>query len=178
MSWFESDSLRLRPAEPSDADALLAYVNLPDVYDDRQLGGRTPFPLTSGDVSERLEEDPKTGRVLMIEAEDTVVGHASIDWWWDAFQPWLGIVIAPTHRRNGHGRQAADMILDYYFLETPAHVVTADVVEWNDGGQAFVRALGFKEAGRYRREVRRDGKWHDLLTFDLLRREWEALRAD
>lgn len=169
--------MRLRGAEPDDVEALARYINSSDVFEDRMFGRRIPFPLTHGEIAKQVGDDSETHRMLVVEADDEVVGHASIDWWWDVLQPWFGVVIDPAHRRQGYGRKAATMILGYLFETTPAHVVTADAGEWNTAGQALATALGFSEAGRYRNQVQRDGEWQDIVTFDLLRREWEASRA-
>lgn len=116
-------------------------------------------------------------RSFVIETGGAIVGHVTIDLWWDALQPWVGVGVAPRHRRNGHGRRAASMILEFLFDQTPAHVVIAQAGEWNEPGGQFAEAMGFSVAGRYRHSVRRDGQWRDTITFDLLRSEWEGARA-
>ena len=178
MSWFETEAIQLRTAEPDDVDALAGYLNHPDVLEDRQFGPRSPFPLSTVDISKQVEEQSETGRILIVESDGEVVGHVSIDWWWDVLQPWFGVVIHPAHRRNRLGWEVAVTVLDYLFNQTAAHVVTADAGEWNTAGARFAEAVGFSVAGRYRKEVRRDGVWQDIVTFDLLRREWEERRGD
>lgn len=177
MTWFEANGTRLRAPEPDDADALSGYLNHEEVFEDRHFGDRVPWPLSRDEIVNTLSEKSDTSRLLLIEAEGHVVGHVSIDWWWDALQPWGAVVIDPAHRRMGHGRRAATMILDYFFEQTPAHVVTTDSGEWNTAGREFTETMGFSEAGRYRNQVRRGGEWQDIVTFDLLRREWEASRG-
>lgn len=177
MSWFESDGVRLRSAEVADADALLDYLNLDEVYSDRQLDLNAPWPLTRAEIERHLGESSDTGRTFVIETGGAAVGHVAVDWWWDALQPWFGVVVAPQHRRRGHGRTAAGMMLEFLFDQTPAHVVVADVGDWNEPGIRFAEAMGFSTAGRFRHSVRREGQWRDTITFDLLRREWEGRRA-
>lgn len=177
MTWFESDLIRLRSAEAADVDALLGYLNHSDVYEDRQFGRSEAWPLTHSEVAEQIGENSATERTFVIEAGGQIVGHVCADWWWDVLQPWCGVVVDPAHRRRGYGRAAAGTIVGYLFERTPAHVVTAEVGEWNTPGIHFAKSLGFSTAGRYRHSVRRNGRWHDTVTFDLLRREWEAQHA-
>lgn len=177
MSWFQRDGFRLRTAEASDADTLFDYLNHPDVQSDRQFDVEGPWPLSRTEIEKNLSQTSDTGRTLVIETGGAVVGHVAIDWWWDALQPWMGVAIAPQHRRKGYGRHAAGMVLRYLFDETPAHVVIAQAGDWNEPGLMFAEAIGFSRAGRYRCSTRRDGVWRDTITFDLLRREWESRHA-
>ena len=176
-AWFSSGRVLLRAPEPHDADVIHTYLNHPDVYEDRQFSEHPPIPLSRAEVAEQLTKTSDTGRTFVIEAGHQVVGHAVVDWWWDALQPWSGLAIAPDHRRRGYGTEAAGLILGYLFDRTLAHVVTAEVGDWNEPGVRFVESLGFTGAGRFRHSVRRDGQWRDTLTFDLLRREWEGFNA-
>ena len=176
MNWTR-DGIGLRTAEPDDVEALLGYLNHPDLAEDRQLGDRIPFPLAKEEVAKQLKEVSDTGRTLVIETEGVIIGHVEIDWWWDALAPGIGIAVDPFHRRRGHGRAAASMAIEYLFQQTPAHVVTAEVADWNSPGLAFAESMGFKRAGAFRRAVKRKSRWHEVVAFDLLRREWEAENA-
>lgn len=177
MSWFESNGVRLRSVEVSDTDTLFDYLNLDEMYADRQFDSSGPWPVTRAEIEECLQRASETSRTFVIETGGTIVGHVALDWWWDALQPWMGVAVAPRHRRRGYGRRAATMVLDYLFDQTPAHVVVADAGDWNEIGMRFAEAMGFSAAGRYRHTVKRDGRWRDTVTFDLLQREWEAHRA-
>ncbi|MDX1468764.1 MAG: GNAT family protein [Acidimicrobiia bacterium] len=176
MTWVKGET-SLRTAEPDDADALLGYLNHPEVAADRQFGQRVPFPLSRSEVTDRLSEKSDTRRLFVIESDGVVVGHAEIGWWWDALAPGAGLTIDPSQRRRGHGRRAAAMTLDHLFEQTPAHVVTTEIGYWNLAGIAFAEAIGFSRAGAFRRAVKRQGQWQDVAAFDLLRREWEVDRA-
>ena len=177
VSWFQDDGFRLRSAEASDADALFGYLNHEDVYDDRQFDLDRPWPLGRAEIERQLGESTDAGRTFVIETGGAIVGHVAVEWWWDALQPWAGVVIAPQHRRNGYGRRAADMVLGFLFDRTAAHVVTAQTGDWNERGMRFAETMGFSRAGRYRNSTRMGGTWRDTITYDLLRREWEERHA-
>ena len=125
MTWFQEDGFRLRTAETSDTDALFGYLNHSDVYSDRQFDLDGPWPLGRAEIERHLSQSSDTGRTFVVETGGAIVGHVAVDWWWDALQPWVGVVIAPQHRRHGHGRRAAAMVLGFLFDQTPAHVVIA-----------------------------------------------------
>lgn len=177
MTWFQEDGFRLRTAETSDTDALFGYLNHSDVYSDRQFDLDGPWPLGRAEIERHLSQSSDTGRTFVVETGGAIVGHVAVDWWWDALQPWVGVVIAPQHRRHGHGRRAAAMVLGFLFDQTPAHVVIAQAGDWNEPGLRFAEAMGFSRAGRYRCSTRLGGVWHDIVTFDMLRREWERRHA-
>jgi RimJ/RimL family protein N-acetyltransferase len=178
VSSFEDDRVTLRPIGASDREQIAGYLNDPAVLGLRQIEGDGLAPIGEAKVAAVVEEwaATKSGLALAIcpAGDDGVVGHALCDWGWDAMNPWIGIVVAPEHRRRGYGTAAAALVVSWVFGHTVAHAIQAWTPAWNDPGIAFSSALGFSPAGRVRNAWLRDGMWHDDLAFDLLRSEWEA----
>lgn len=178
MDRFVDDLVTLRPIGGSHHDAIAGYLNDPAMLGLRQIEGDGMVPLGEARVMAIVDEwaAKEDGLALAIipTGGDEVVGHALCDWGWDAMNPWLGLAVAPQHRRRGYGTAASTLVLSWVFDHTIAHTVQAWTPAWNDPGIAFLGALGFSRAGGVRHAWLRDGVWHDDLAFDLLRSEWEA----
>ncbi len=87
----------------------------------------------------------------------------------------LAILIGePENRGRGVGGEALSVLLDYAFGELGLYRVYLWVLAYNEPAIRLYRRLGFKEEGRLRAQVWRDGARHDVLVFGLLRDEWRA----
>lgn len=177
---FAGDVVTLRPIANDDRDDIAAYLNEPEMRGLRQMeqDPLAPLPAKALDDAVAAWSDPEEGLKLVVSptGEDVVVGHIVAESRWDAHSPFVGISIAPRHRRRGYGSGALDLMLTLLFEQTVAHTVQAWTPSWNDGGIAFLEATGFLPAGGIRRAGRRGDRWFDELAFDQLKREWEANR--
>jgi RimJ/RimL family protein N-acetyltransferase len=175
---FGSDQVVLRALEPTDIDALHAYLNDPQLLGRRYLPGGVPdiAPLAREQVVEILEAWTKAKKSLElgIERRDTgaLVGHAGCDWNWDAHCPTVWITVAPEHQRAGIGSETLTLLLAHLFEETPAHNVHGWVDGWNEPGLSFARRHGFTPTGRIPRRGIREGAYFEEIMLDILRPEW------
>jgi RimJ/RimL family protein N-acetyltransferase len=177
---FQSERIALRPFEPADLPALWDHLNHPDLAGCRYIPYQFPetAPLSQKQVEEicaRWAEE-KTGFHFAIVRRDTqaLIGHAEVEWGWDAHAPGFALVIAPAHGRRGYGSEVLDLLLHYLFGHTPAHNVSAWFADWNEPARHFLERHGFSEGGGMRRVGVRAGRYYDLLMADLLRPEWQA----
>jgi RimJ/RimL family protein N-acetyltransferase len=179
-SAFESDHLLLRPFEPSDAPALLALLNHPELAGRRGLpwGFNEELPLTASQVEKVLDkwggDDESLHLAVVLRASQELIGHAELERGWDPHAPALWLLIAPAHQRQGYGSEVLRLLLDYYFNNTPAHNVSLWAADWNQPALAFARKHGLRECGLWRRDGLRGGAYVDSLGFEILRPEWQA----
>lgn len=178
---FQGESVKLRAFEETDQALLGEYLNHPDLSGRRYISWRFSqvAPLSSAQINELFKslQEAENGLRLAVEylPEGRLVGHATLDWGWDAHSPSLSLVIAPSHQRQGLGTQTLQILLRYLFDETPAHNVSAGwVAEWNRPALNFLRKNGFQQNGLVRWVGMHAGQPLNMVTFDLLRREWSA----
>ena len=131
-------------------------------------------PMALEQVKETISKNQKKDRTSMfsIIADDIFVGIGAWSSNWDTWGPWNYVIIWPEHRRKGYGTEAAKMLLARSFNENPAHALDTGTAEWNSPAIAFIKSLGFKEAGRMRISGMKDGKYYDDLIFDILKTEY------
>ncbi len=90
-------------------------------------------------------------------------------------QSWsVGISICEDDYLNrGLGTEALGLWIDYLFSKSDVHRIGLTTYSFNKRMMRVAEKVGLKLEGR-RREVREwQGEWIDLLTYGILRREWE-----
>ena len=137
------------------------------------------MPMTLEQVKEKISENQKKPRtsVFSIWHNDVYVGIGAWSSNWDTWGPWNHVLIWPEHRRKGYGTEAARKLLAKSFNENPAHAIDTGTAEWNTAAIAFIKHLGFKEAGKFRLSNIKDGKYYDDLIFDMLKSEYLAMEV-
>jgi len=90
----------------------------------------------------------------------------------------LSVIVGPPEvRHHGYGAEAISALLDYGFEELGLNRVGLSVFEFNEDAISTYAGLGFREEGRIRRAVKRDGTFHDALLMSVLRDEWRGNRG-
>lgn len=167
-----SEGLRLRALEPKDADVLYTLMADPEV-EAQVLGWSGPVSLASQDAWVRgiKPSDFRYG----IEVEGALVGvvHAHpLDFKNRVAN--VNVKILPRHQGRGYASRAIRLLLQFLFLELDMHIVTAGVLESNEGSQRLFRRLGFTADGRLRDRVYKNGRRLAVLQFSLMRSEFDS----
>lgn len=159
--------MTLRPFVAAD----LPYPGRADSeYDD--FGPRHPLteppPVALGDQG-----------ALAIDVDGVVVG--SVSWHWVDYGPGgtsrcpnLGIGLLPQHRGQGHGTQAHRLLVDLFFRSVNINRVEASTDITNHAEQHALDKAGFTREGILRGAQWRNGAYHDLITYSVLRSEWRT----
>jgi len=85
----------------------------------------------------------------------------------------LSIIVGhPEDRHHGYGAEAIDTILRYGFEELGLNRVGLSVFEFNEDAISTYETLGFREEGRLRQALKRDGAFHDAILMSILEPEW------
>ncbi len=178
--YFQTEQLKLRPFEMGDAPGLQAYINHPKLGGRRYIPQGFPdeVPLSLNQVEAIIkkwgQEDREAHLAIELSDRQELIGHTEFEWGWDPQAPWVSIVIARQHQRQGYGTVILRLILEYLFDNTPAHNVSGWVADWNQAGRSFAKKIGFQESGRSRREGFRAGAYFDGILVDVLRPEYQA----
>lgn len=138
------------------------------------------YPLTEEDEEswyESIRAQRREGRgyvfAIRPEPDAPAVGTASLSVGQGQRTGALGLVVAdPAARRKGFGRQACEFILRYGFDELDLNRVELWVFDYNTPAEALYQSVGFKEEGRRRQSLFRDGAFHDEILMGMLSSEY------
>ena len=162
----EKRNILLRAVEPSDLDCLYIWENDPQVWQ----FGYAPAPLSRHrlwDYISNYQANPMVeGQLrLIVEADGEAVG--SIDLYEvDAHNghAFMGIMIAPGHRRRGYAFAAVEKMLGYCRHNLALTQVCVYVAADNSASLALFRKAGFRMLARLEKWVRRSaGTYADAI---------------
>ncbi len=74
---------------------------------------------------------------------------------------------------SGYGTEATQLILDYGFQQLNLHRIASSAFAFNERSIRLHKKVGFKEEGRQREAIYKNGRFHDHVMFGILRDEWE-----
>ena len=76
---------------------------------------------------------------------------------------------------NGYGTEATQLILEYAFQQLNLHRISSSAFAFNERSIRLHKKVGFKEEGRQREAIFKNGYFHDHVMFGILRNEWRGL---
>lgn len=166
--------VKLRPMEPSDAEALWRWDHDPEIM--RWMQDAYAQPLAQ--ARKEMQEQPRNcyENVLYgIEAlqDGVLIGLVRLS----GAEPETGCaelaiyVGDKDYWGRGYATDATRTICRYGFQKMRLHKITLTVVPENHAAHHIYQKVGFVEEGRLREVFRRDGRWHDMLTMGLLEGE-------
>lgn len=172
----------LRPLELADANemARLTALETETFFDN----GRIPHsPLVYEHWIRELHarQPPDEIQLAVCLREDDrligMVGLGPVDWVNRTAETgsWIGAV---EYRGQGYGPEAKHLLLEYAFDVLQLHALNSWVWEPNTRSAAAVRRQGYRPAGRIKTPITKDGRYRDMLVFDLTRDEWLAAREE
>ena len=84
----------------------------------------------------------------------------------------VGLDIKKKYRRNGHGYHSFKLLIKYCFDELNMNRIWLLVASFNINAIGLYNKLGFKEEGRQRERLFRNGKYSDYIMMSILRSEF------
>ena len=178
---LKGENVLLRPIKRSDISCFLKWFNDPEMvqYLDMYL------PMTEMS-EEKFIEDLGTTRaksdiifvVEAIEGESSKpIGNCGLH----SISPkdhnaTSGIIIGEKdYWSKGYGVEAARLLINYGFQQLNLHRISSSAIAYNDRSIKLHKKLGFREEGRLRQAMFKNGQYHDRVEFGILREEWKGL---
>ncbi len=181
MNFWQTDTIRLRGIEPSDAALFFEWNQ--DSERARRLDFTWP-PLSLAAVTEWAEQQSKKkleGDVFHWVIENSAgqpVGSISTY----ACNPHAGtfsygLDIAEPYRRKGYASAAIRLVIRYYFDELRYQKVTVPVHSNNEPSLRLHECLGFQQEGRHRRMGFSGGGYFDVIWFGMTVEEYRVWKS-
>ncbi|MCG8479485.1 MAG: GNAT family N-acetyltransferase [Spirochaetales bacterium] len=166
----------LSPISLDDAATYTAWLNDLEVMRTVTVGAHAVSLSREREILERLAKDHT---YAIVEAEhDRLIGNCGlldIDNLNGTCE--IGIFIGDKeYWGRGFGPEAMALLLDYAFDYLNMRNIWLQVYEFNTRGVSAYKKLGFREVGRRRKALRREGAEHDVIFMDILDEEFRALR--
>jgi RimJ/RimL family protein N-acetyltransferase len=167
--------LTLRRFQLADLPDLLEFVSHPSVANEvEQMGTTTEQIQAYIEVQNSFQHfEPHQIFDLAIERNQagkligivTAIGkhHLKVE---------IGYGLGITQRGQGYATEAARALMNYCFSSLGMHRVQAIASSDNPASCRVLERLGMKLEGRLREANMRNGNWHDLLYYGILRTEW------
>lgn len=87
---------------------------------------------------------------------------------------WIGIAIADNkYWGKGYGSDALKVLINFLFNELNIRKITLGVFSYNTRAVKCYHNLGFKEEGCLKKNLYRDGKYHDELIMSLFKNKYK-----
>lgn len=179
MRYFRKiigDRLYLSPVNADDKETYVRWMN-----DVAVAGTFRQYDLVVSLTSEMkwlFEPDSDMQRYAMVLIDgDVMIGSIALQNINHLDRhAFLGIFIGEEeHRGKGYGAEAIRLLLNYGFKTLNLNNVMLSVHADYPAGIACYKKLGFKEAGRHREWVFKDGKYVDVIYMDILAREFDPI---
>jgi RimJ/RimL family protein N-acetyltransferase len=88
----------------------------------------------------------------------------------------FGIVVGEKdYWSKAYGTEAARLMINYGFQQLNLHRISSSAFGFNERSIKFHKKVGFREEGRLRQAIFKNGEYHDLVLFGILREEWRGL---
>ena len=175
---LKGDKIVLTALDSSNAERVRAWVNDPAV-NRFMLAGHVP--LTPGQELAFYERAEALDSLCVFEihvAEDMrLIGHVGFEGVDLRHRHGeLGIMIGDReHQGRGLGRDAITTALRFGFDTLGLHRVSIKARHDNEPGLHLYRSIGFTEVGMERDVDFAEGRYHDVVCFDMLEPEWREL---
>lgn len=178
---LKGKSVLLRPVRRSDISYFLKWFNDPEVIQYLELY----LPMTEMYEEKFIEElgttRAKSDVILVIEAIEGAstrpIGNCGLH----EINPkdrkaTFGIVIGEKdYWSKTYGTEAARLMINYGFQQLNLHRISSSAFGFNERSIKFHKKVGFREEGRLLQAIFKNGQYHDLVLFGILREERRGL---
>lgn len=179
MPRIYGETVMLREYQPEDLAAIRSWHSLPGPT--ATLASIFVRPHTVRDAEGFLEEmlkSPGAGWYFVIAQRETGDYIGQIDLRGGSLpnrHADLGMVIPDAaNQGRGYGTEALGLLLQFAFCYAGLHRVGLEVYEFNHRAIHLYRKVGFRDEGRLRDYIYRDGAWHDTLLMGMLSSEFDC----
>ncbi len=170
----------LRPLEREDAKQCVAWFNHPEIT--RLLFMHRPMNLRAEEefLDKALQSEHDLTLGIVVQATDRLIGGTGlhqIDF--KNRHAGFGITIGEKEEwGKGFGTETTRLMVQHAFETLNLNRVWLHVYEYNQRGIQTYEKVGFQKEGVLRQDTYREGRYWDTIVMAILRREWDARKAD
>lgn len=182
MSRVMGKRIVLREFRQEDISGMRSWVN--DAGTTRYMGGIFRLPHTWEQTEAYLSNilQGEAGGVNLVIAEKETLKYLGqcnlfhVDQVSRSAE--LAIVVAPDSVNQGYGSEAISLLLSVAFLKMNLHRVWLQVFADNSHAIHVYEKCGFRREGLLREHIYQDGRYEDIVTMGILRRDYDMMNGD
>jgi UDP-4-amino-4,6-dideoxy-N-acetyl-beta-L-altrosamine N-acetyltransferase len=170
------DKVNLRPLRLADAAQVLQWRNMPDVARFMYGDHRITEAEHVGWMERTVVHPDRKYWIINTEGLDVgLAGLTEIERK-NSRAEWAFYLGHPGLRGRGVGAVVEFAVTAYAFEVIGLHKLCCEVFVWNQPIVRMHEKFGFVREGVLRQHVRKDGQFHDIVRFGLLKAEWPVAR--
>lgn len=178
MKYFrklEGDNIYLSPKNIEDVNIYTKWLNDFQTTDYIGRSAQLYSLETEREYLENHSNDEATFAIIR-KSDDEIIGTIGLEQINHVHRKGtLGIFIGDKESRGkGFGSEAIKLILDYGFNYLNLNNIKLDVLDVNSRAIACYKKCGFKEIGIRREANYTNGKYHDIISMDILAKEFNG----
>ena len=176
--FLEGERLYLRGLELTDANG--GYINWFDDATVCQYNGHHMFPKSKENLISYIQFAQNTSDSLILaimeKGSQKHIGNISIQSIdYIARTGEFAIIIGEKEVwGKGYSKEAAALIINHAFQVLNLRRIYCGTSERNTPMQKLALAMGFKEEGRRRKTLFKNGEYLDIIEYGLLKEEWRS----
>lgn len=169
------EDITLRAIEESDLELLKEMINDPEI---ENMTGGYSYPVSTYQQRKWFEElsNRQDEIRLIIDTKEYgaigVVMLTDIDWKNRTAQTHSKITSKNDLRGKGYGTKASKALIKYAFRQLNLHCLYSYTLEYNIASQRVREKCGFKKEGVLRERVYKNGDYHNVIVWSILRGEF------
>ena len=171
------DKVTLRPADDTDAARFVAWFA--DLEVTRYLARRMAVALYQEEEFLKKVGESTNDVFWVLEAEGRAIGATGIHGidWLNGHARTGTVIGEKALWGRGYGSEAMRLRTDYAFRQLNLHKLSSGAFSDNEPSKRALLKAGYREIGIEREHLFRGGSWHDHWLAEVLRTDWERMRA-
>ena len=180
MAHLLGKRITLREYRISDLDNIRQWVNDPEITNTLSDVFLYPHSKNESEVFLNMIMEGKSSiKSFVIAEKDSLEYIGQIDLfkidWKNRFAILAIVIGGKEYLGKGYGSEAIRVLLKFAFEELNLNRIELDVYDYNVRAQKCYLKCGFKEEGRMRQKLFRDGQYRDVIKMAILKEEYEEL---
>ncbi|MFC2139985.1 GNAT family N-acetyltransferase [Bacteroidota bacterium] len=172
---ISSERLILEPLSKEDAQAMLNYRSLPEVY---KYQGWQPENVDDAEKFILKHNTMESGGwmqlAIRLREDGKLIGDCGMHFIDDEFkQIEIGFSLSPVFQGKGYATEAVSCLLDYIFTTLRSHRVYGSCDPDNLSSIKLMTRIGMRKEAHLKESIWFKGRWADDVICAILDHEWQ-----
>ena len=178
MTTFDpilTERLLIRRIEEYDAEELLEYRRMPEVYNFQGFKPENPEDAVEFIKLRAIKPNIPGSRyqlAVCLREPVKLIGDIGLRFLEDGCQVEIGYTIHPLFQGQGYAFESVSAVYDYLFKTLGKHRITASIDPENNKSIKLCEKLGMRKEAHFVKSLLIRGEWADDIIYAVLAEEW------